>query len=136
MDVGNLISGSSGFSKSSLNIWKFSVHILLKPSLENFEHFFASVWDECNCVVTWTFFAITFLGDWNENWPFPVALLCILKWKKRDGPSSAFVSQDLLGLFVVFCDTTWNFGLVFSLPENNAIGILIWDSIESLDHSG
>ena len=42
-DVGNLISGSSAFSKSSLNIWKFTVHILLKPSLENFEHYFASV---------------------------------------------------------------------------------------------
>ena len=42
-DVGNLISGSSAFSKSSLNIWKFSVHILLKPGLENFEHYFASV---------------------------------------------------------------------------------------------
>ena len=41
--VGNLISGSSAFSKSSLNIWKFSVHVLLKPSLENFEHHFASV---------------------------------------------------------------------------------------------
>ena len=43
MDVDNLISGSSAFSKSSLNIWKFMVHILLKPSLENFEHYFASV---------------------------------------------------------------------------------------------
>ena len=43
MDVGNLISGSSAFSKSSLNMWKFTVHILLKPDLENFEHFFASV---------------------------------------------------------------------------------------------
>ena len=42
-DVGNLISGSSAFSKSSLNIWKFSVHILLNPGLENFEHYFASV---------------------------------------------------------------------------------------------
>ena len=42
-DVGNLISGSYAFSKSSLNIWKFSVHILLKPSLENFEHYFDSV---------------------------------------------------------------------------------------------
>ena len=42
-DVGNLISGSSVFSKSSLNIWKFTVHILLKPGLENFEHYFASV---------------------------------------------------------------------------------------------
>ena len=42
-DVGNLISGSSAFSKSSLNIWKFTVHILLKPGLENFEHYFASM---------------------------------------------------------------------------------------------
>ena len=43
MDVGNLISCSFAFSKSSLNIWKFSVHILLKPGLENFEHYFASM---------------------------------------------------------------------------------------------
>ena len=43
VDVGNLISGSSAFSKSSLNIWKLSVHVLLKPGLENFEHYFASV---------------------------------------------------------------------------------------------
>ena len=42
-NVGNLISGSSAFSKSNFNIWKFSVHVLLKPSLENFEHYFASV---------------------------------------------------------------------------------------------
>ena len=50
-DVGNLISGSSAFSKSSLNIWNFSVQILLKPSLENFEHNFAGMWNGCNCVV-------------------------------------------------------------------------------------
>ena len=42
-DVGNLISGSSAFSKSSLNIWKFTVHVLLKPGMENFEHYFARV---------------------------------------------------------------------------------------------
>ena len=50
-DVDNLIFGSSAFSKASLNIWKFMVHILLKPGLENFEHYFTSVWDECNCAV-------------------------------------------------------------------------------------
>ena len=72
MDVGNLISGSSAFSKSSLNIWKFTIHVLLKPGLENFEHYFTSMWDECNCVVVWAFFGIGFLWDWNENWPFPV----------------------------------------------------------------
>ena len=71
-DVGNLISGSSVFSKFTLNIWKFSAHVLLKPGLENFEHYFASVWDERNCAVDWTFFGIAFLWDWNENWPFPV----------------------------------------------------------------
>ena len=70
VDVGNLVSGSSAFSGSSLNIWKFSVHILLKPHLENFEHYFATMWDECNCVVVWTFFGISFLWDWNQNWPF------------------------------------------------------------------
>ena len=43
VDVGNLISGSSAFSKTSLNIWKFMVHILLKPGLENFEHYFTSM---------------------------------------------------------------------------------------------
>ena len=72
-DVGNLISGSSAFSKSSLNIWKFSVHVLSKPTLENFEHYFASVWNECNCVVCWTFFGIALLWDWNENWLLPCA---------------------------------------------------------------
>ena len=61
-DVGNLISGSSAFSKTSLNIWKFTVHVLLKPSLENFEHYFTSMWDECDCVVVWAFFGIAFLG--------------------------------------------------------------------------
>ena len=71
-DVGNLISGFSAFSKYSLSIWKFSVHVLLKPSLENFEHYFASVWDECNCTIVWTLFGTAFLWDWNENWPFPV----------------------------------------------------------------
>ena len=62
-DVGNLTSGSSVFSKSSSNIWKFTVHILLKPGLENFEHYFASLWDVCNCVVVWTFFGNAFLRD-------------------------------------------------------------------------
>ena len=71
-DVGNLISGSSAFSKTSWNIRRFMVHILLKPGLENFEHSFTSVWDECKCMVVWAFFGIAFLWDWNENWPFSV----------------------------------------------------------------
>ena len=51
VDVGNLMSGSSALSKSSLNIWNFSFHVLLKPSVENFEHYFASMRDECRCAV-------------------------------------------------------------------------------------
>jgi len=62
VDVGNLISVSSAFSRSSLSIWKFMVHVLLKPGLENFEPYFTSVWDECSCAVVWAFFGITFLG--------------------------------------------------------------------------
>ena len=67
VDFDNLTYGFSAFCKSSLNIWKFTVHVLLKPGLENFEHYFTSVWDECNCAVVWAFFGIAFLWDWNEN---------------------------------------------------------------------
>ena len=51
VDVGSLISGSSAFSKSSLYVWKFLVHLLLKPSLKDFEHYLASMQNECNCAV-------------------------------------------------------------------------------------
>ena len=61
-DVGNLLSGSFAFSKCSLNIWKFMVHVQLKPGLKNFEHYFASVWEECSCAVVWTFLALLFFG--------------------------------------------------------------------------
>ena len=64
--VGNLNSASSAFSKTSLNIWKSTVHILLKPGLENFEHYFASMWNECNCAGVWIFFGIAFL--WGFPW--------------------------------------------------------------------
>ena len=69
---GNLIFGSSAFSKFILNTWKFTVHILLKPGLENFEHYFSSMWDKCHSVVVWAFFGIAFLWDWDENWSFPI----------------------------------------------------------------
>ena len=62
----------SAFSKSSLNIWKFTFQVLWMPCLEIFERYFASVWYECNCAVVWTLFGFAFLWDWNENWPFPV----------------------------------------------------------------
>ena len=69
-DDGNLIFGSSAFSKSSLYIWNFLVLVLLKPGLENFEHYFASMWKECSCAVVWTFFGIGLLWDWTENYLF------------------------------------------------------------------
>ena len=75
INVGNLISGSSAISKSSFYILKCSVHILLKPTLKNFEHYLASMWNEDwndNCEAVWTFFGTELLGDWNKNSPFPV----------------------------------------------------------------
>ena len=69
-DVGNMISGFFAFSKPSFYIWKFLAHVLLKPSLKDFEHNLTSMWDECNCEVVWAFFGIAFLWDWNEKWPF------------------------------------------------------------------
>ena len=91
-DVGNLISGSSAFSKSSLNIWKFSVGILLKPGFENFEHYFASVWDEGNCTVVWTFFGIAFLSEleWKLTFSSPVTTA---EFSKFAGILSAALSQ-------------------------------------------
>ena len=71
-DGGSLMSGLSAFSKSSLYVWKLPVHVLLKPSLKDFEHFLASMWYKHNSTVVWTFFGIALLWDWNENWPFPI----------------------------------------------------------------
>ena len=71
VDVDSLTFGSSAFSKSTLYIWKFSVHILLKTSLKDFEHYLATMWNECICMVVWTFLGITLLWD-LKNWPFPV----------------------------------------------------------------
>ena len=63
-DIDNLISGSSAFSNSSLDIWKFLVDVLPKPGLENFEHYFARMWNECSWAVVWIFFGIDLLWDW------------------------------------------------------------------------
>ena len=70
-NVGNLICSSSAFCKFSLFILKFLVHILLKPSLKDFEHYLTSMRNERNCVVVWTFFGIALLWYWDENWHFP-----------------------------------------------------------------
>ena len=92
VDVGNLISGSFAFPKTSSNIWKFTVHVLLKPGLKNFEHYFTSVWDECNYAVIWAFFGIAFLWSGNENnFSSPVATA---EFSKFAGILSSAFSQN------------------------------------------
>ena len=66
-DVGNLISGSSAFSKSSLYFWKFSTDILLKPTLKDFEHYLAGILNQCNLMVILTLFGYALLWYWDEN---------------------------------------------------------------------
>ena len=97
-DVGNLISGSSAFSKSNLNICKFMVHVLLKPGLENFEHYLGSVWDECNLCsslsILWHGFSLGL--EWKLSFSSPMVTA---EFSKFVGILSAALSQHhLLGL--------------------------------------
>ena len=117
-DIGSLISDSPAFSKPSLCIWKFLVHVLLKPSLKESEHNSASMWNEHHCMVVWTIFGIAFLWNWNENWPFP-ALWSLLSfpdvltyWVQHFNSiilwiwnSSAGIPPPPLALFVVMLPT-------------------------------
>ena len=66
-NVGNLISGSPAFSKPSLDVWKFLVRIMLKPSKQDFKHDLTSMEDECNCPMVSTFFGTTLFGNWNKD---------------------------------------------------------------------
>ena len=106
-DVGNFIFGSSSFSKFSMTIWNCIVHILLKPGLENFEHYFAIVWDECECAVVWTFFGTAFLWNWDKNWTFSSPVVTA-EFLKIAGILSAALSQHhLLGFEIArleFCN--------------------------------
>ena len=114
----NLISGLSAFSKSCLNIWKFMDHVLLKPGLENFEHYFTSTWNECNCVVVRTFFGIASVWDWNENffqscghcWVFQICwhIECSTFTESpfRIWNSSTRISSPPLALFIVMLPKT------------------------------
>ena len=92
-DVGNLISGSSAFTKTSLNIWKFMVHVLLKPGLENFEHYCLSVWNECNCAVVWTFFSL----GWEWKLTFSSLVATAEFFKCADMLSAALSQHHLAG---------------------------------------
>ena len=67
VNVGNSISGSSSFSNSSLDIWKFLVHIMLKSSMQDFKRDLTSMEDDCNCPMVSTFFSTTVLGNWDED---------------------------------------------------------------------
>ena len=71
-NVGYLIPGFSSFSKPSLEIWKLLVHIMLKPSMQDFKHDLTSMEDGCNCPMVSTFCSTTLLGNWDEDRPFPV----------------------------------------------------------------
>ena len=62
----------SSFSKPSLDIWKFLVHIMLKPSMQDFKQDFTNMGDEYNCLMVGTFFSTALLGNRDEDWPFPV----------------------------------------------------------------
>ena len=104
LDVGSLISCSSAFSICNLNIWQFTVHVLLKPRLENFEYYFASMWDECNCVVVvnilWHCLSLGL--EWKLTFSSPVATA---EFSKFAGMLSAALSQHhLLG----FERLNWN----------------------------
>ena len=114
MDVDNLISDSSAFSISTLYLWKFSVNILLKPSLKDFEHYLVSLWNELNCVIIWTFFGIAFLEiemksslfeSCGHCWAFQICWY--IEWNtltespSRIWNSSAKIPSPPLALFVV-----------------------------------
>ena len=88
-DVSYLISGSSAFSKSSLNIWKFAVHVLLKPDLENFEHYFANMWVQLCGSLSILWHCLSLGLEWNLTFSSPVATAGIL--------SAALYQQHLLG---------------------------------------
>ena len=108
-DVGNLNSGSSTFSKTSLKIWKFTVQLLLKPGFENFEHYFASMWDECNCVVVWAFFGIGMKTDlfqscghcWVSQICWHIACSTFTTSSSRIWNSSTGIPSLPLALFIV-----------------------------------
>ena len=135
-DVGNLISGFSAFSKTSLNIWKFTVHILLKPGLEHFEHYFANVWDECNPAGVRAFFGISFPRDWNETdlfqscgycWVFQICwhIACntFTASSFRIWNSPTGITSPPLALFIVMLpeahltQTSWKASIIWPLLE-------------------
>ena len=66
-NVSNLISGSSACFKPSLDVWQFLVHVMLKPSMQDFKHDLTSMGNECSCLMASTFFSTTLLGNWDKD---------------------------------------------------------------------
>ena len=121
--VDNLISGSSAFSKSILNIWKFSVHVLLKPSSENVEHYFASVRDECNSGVVWTSFGIAFFVTGVKTDLFQSCGHCWvfqIFWHIECRKLIAFTSQDHLNSKVYAVQAIKSTPLCFKMTHSMA----------------
>ena len=131
-DVGNLISVSSAFSKPSLSIWKFLVHVLLKPSLKDFEDYLASMWNEQNCMVVWTFFGIALLWDWNETFPVPWPMLSfpnlLAHWVQQ---SNSIILQDL-NWFSWNSITSTRF--VCSNDDHVVLSFLLWGGLGMLNY--
>ena len=86
------------FSKSSLNVWKFTVHVLLKPGFESFEHYFTSVWDECNCSLSILWHCLSLGLEWKLTFSRPVANA---EFSKFAGILSAALTQHRLFGFVI-----------------------------------
>ena len=129
MAVGNLISGSSAFSKSSLNIWNFTIHVLLKPGFENFEHYFTSVWDDCNYVVVWTFFGIA-LATHSSTLPWKIP------WTEEPGRLQSMelqrVGHDWKTSLVQDWNENWPFTVLWpllSFPDLLAYWVKHFNSI-------
>ena len=123
-DVGHLITSSSAFSKSSLNIWKFLVHLLLKPTLENFEHYFASMWNECNCaIVCWegngTLLQYSYLENPSDSGAWWAAVCGVAQsWTrlKQLSSSSSTVVWAFFGIaFLWDWDENWPFPVLWPL---------------------
>ena len=94
-DVSNLFSGSSASLKPNVYIWNLLIHVLLKAGLKDSEHYLASIWNEHNFTIVWTFFVIALLWDWKENWPFPVL------WPLLSFPTLlAYWVQHFRGIFI------------------------------------
>ena len=113
-DVGNLISDSSAFSKTSLNIWKFTVHLSLKPGLENFEHYFTSMWDECNCVVVWVYNTAAAAAKSLQSCP---TLCNPIDGTPPGSPIPGILQARTLEWVAVSFSNAWNWKVKVKLPS-------------------